>query len=147
MRNIYDYVFYSVYKNTSIINKSIPEWSTIIAISILLALNIFSILLYIEYDIESIGEKVFGAIPLILTGVNYFYFLKNKRYLNILKKYDKTKNNLIYDILILAYACISVFILFSLLEAELKYPLILITVIILSVLITYFMSIKKKETD
>jgi len=78
MSKIYDYVFYSIYRNTSITNKSIPDWSTIIAISILLALNIFSILIYAKYDIESIGEKGFGAIPLILIGINYLYFLKIK---------------------------------------------------------------------
>ena len=78
MHKIYDYVFYSIYRNTGITNKSIPDWSTIIAISILLSMNIFSILIYIKYDIESIGETGFVSIPLLLIGINYLYFLKNK---------------------------------------------------------------------
>tara|TARA_R110002111_G_scaffold85992_1_gene134733 strand:+ start:282 stop:716 length:435 start_codon:yes stop_codon:yes gene_type:complete len=144
MSKIYDYVFYSVYKNTSITNKSIPDWSTIIAISILLAINIFSFLIYVKYDIESIGEKGFGAIPLILTGINYLYFLKNKRYQNILNRFKNQKNKLFWDSIVLTYACVSVFILFYFLEIGLETTLFVTGFIALTGIIPYLFK-KKKE--
>lgn len=144
MSKIYDYVFYSIYRNTSITNKSIPDWSTIIAISILLALNIFSILIYAEYDIEPIGEKGFGAIPLILVGMNYLYFLKNKRYQNILNGFENQQNKLFWDSIVLTYACVSVFILFYILGIELNTTLFVTGFIALTGIIPYLFR-KRKE--
>ena len=144
MSKIYDYVFYSIYRNTSITNKSIPDWSTIIAISILLALNVFSILIYAEYDIESIGEKGFGAIPLVLVGINYLYFLRNDRYKNILNRFKNHRNKLISDSLVLTYACISVFALFYVLGIELKTTLFVTGFIALTGIIPYLLKPKKE---
>ncbi|GAA3592555.1 hypothetical protein Q4Q39_05670 [Flavivirga amylovorans] len=144
MSKIYDYVFYSIYRNTSITNKSIPDWSTTIAISILLALNVFSILIYAEYDIESIGEKGFGAIPLVLVGINYLYFLRNDRYKNILNRFKNHRNKLISDSLVLTYACISVFILFYALRIELKTTLFVTGFIALTGIIPYLFRPKKE---
>ena len=143
MSKIYNYVFFSIYRNTSITNKSIPDWSTIITISILLAINIFSILIYIEYDIESIGEKGFGAIPLLLIGINFLYFLKNKRYQNILNGFKNQQNKLFWDSIVLTYACASVFILFRILEIELKTTLLFTGFIALTGIIPYLLRKKK----
>ena len=145
MNKIYDYIFYSIYKNTSVTNKSIPGWSTIFVISIIIAFNLFSLLIISDFDIKLIGEEGFGIIPLIIIGLNYLYFLNNRRHLDIIKKYEKTENKLIYDILILVYVCFSVFILFRVLDVKIKYPLTLITIIILSALIPYFMKPKKEK--
>ena len=144
MSKIYDYVFYSIYRNTSIINKSIPDWSTIFAISMILAFNVFSILIYIEYDIESIGKKGFGAIPLILIGINYLYFLKNNRYENILNRFENQQNKLFWDSIVLTYACISVFTLFHFLKIELNTTLFMTGFIALTGIIPYLFR-KKKE--
>ncbi len=144
MSKIYDYVFYSIYRNTSITNKSIPDWSTIIAISILLALNIFSILIYAEYDIESIGEKGFGAIPLLLVGINYLYFLKNKRYQNIINGFENHQNKLFWDSIVLTYVCVSVFILFYILGVELNTTLFVTGFIALTGIIPYLFRMKKE---
>lgn len=144
MNKIYDYVFYSIYRNTSITNKSIPDWSTIIAISILLALNIFSILIYIDYDIKSIGKEGFGAIPLILVGLNYLYFLKDKRYIDILNRFENQKNKVFWDSIVLIYACVSVFILFCLLEIELKTTLFITGFVAITALIPVLMKKKNK---
>jgi len=126
-------------------NKSIPGWSTIFVISIIIAFNLFSLLIISDFDIKLIGEEGFGIIPLIIIGLNYLYFLNNRRHLDIIKKYEKTENKLIYDILILVYVCFSVFILFRVLDVKIKYPLTLITIIILSALIPYFMKPKKEK--
>lgn len=144
MSKIYDYVFYSIYRNTSITNKSIPDWSTIIAISMLLANNIFSILIYIEYDIESIGRQGFGIIPIILIGINYLYFLKNKRYQNILNGFKNQQNKLFWDSIVLTYACVSVFILFNILGIELKTTLFITGFVALTGIIPYLFRIKKE---
>ncbi|MBJ6369802.1 hypothetical protein [Snuella sedimenti] len=144
MNKIYDYVFYSIYRNTSITNKSIPDWSTIIVISIILALNIFSILIYAEYDIESIGEEGFGAIPLVLVGINYLYFLRNNRYKNILNRFKNNQNKLLSDSIVLTYACVSVFTLFYVLRIELKTTLFVTGFIALTGIIPYLL-IPKKE--
>ena len=144
MSKVYDYVFYSIYRNTSVINKSIPEWSTIIAISILIALNIFSILIYTEYDIKSIGEEGFGAIPLLLVGINYLYFLRNDRYKNILNGFKTHRNKLLSDSIVLTYACVSVFTLFYALRIELKTTLFVTGFIALTGIIPYLLRPKKE---
>ncbi|TGV00246.1 hypothetical protein [Flavivirga rizhaonensis] len=149
--NFYDYYFYRMYKSTNITNKSIPEWSTIIAISILFAINLFSILISCEYPIESIGEEGFGAIPLIIVALNYFYFLFNKRYLKIIDKYKGSKynSNLFHDTIIVTYACLSIFIIFRVLNADYIYPIGLSLFIIATSLFGYIKSksLNNKDSD
>lgn len=136
---LYDYLFYRIYKSINVTNKSIPEWSTIITISILLAINLFSILLYYQYPIESIGEKGFGLIPLLTVAINYIYFIFNKRYLKIIDNYNNSKfnDNLFHDIIIVTYACLSIFILFKLLEVKKVYTVGVIIFIIATSLYSY----------
>ncbi|GFZ93087.1 hypothetical protein GCM10011531_26400 [Aquaticitalea lipolytica] len=144
MRKIYDYVFFSIYRSLNITNKSIPEWSAIILISLLLFVNIFSILIYIDYDIKSIGKKGFGIITSLLIGLNYLYFLKGKRYLIILNRFDEQKNKLICDSIVLLYACISVFTFLCFLGIELERTSYMTGFVALSALIPFmFTNIKK----
>jgi hypothetical protein len=101
-------------------------------------------LIYAEYDIESIGEKGFGAIPLVLVGINYLYFLKNDRYKNILNRFKNHRNKLISDSLVLTYACISVFTSFYVLGIELKTTLFVTGFIALTGIIPYLFKPKKE---
>jgi len=123
MIKVYDYAYYSLYRNTSIINKSTPKWSTIIALSTLLSFNLISLLIYSKFDVEKIGKNGFGAIPLILIGINYVYFFAGKKHFNILNQFADLKYKLILDTIVLTYACISVFTFIFLLGIELKITL------------------------
>ena len=125
---LYDYIFYRIFKATNITNKSIPEWSTIISMSLILFINIFSVLLFVDYPIEQIGENRFKYSSILIILVHYMIFLRNKRYVKIIDKYDNStrKANIYHDIIIMIYASISVFIFFKLIKIEIKYSILII---------------------
>jgi hypothetical protein len=128
---IVDYLFYRLYKNAIPTNKSIPEWSSIFVISIILSFNIFSIIVLLDYDLKLIGEKSFKTIPLILIGLNYFVFLYKKRYLNIIEHFDQAKNKLIFDILVLLYIIGSILFFFYLANVGIKYWIYIIVFVLI----------------
>jgi hypothetical protein len=76
--------------------------------------------------------------------VSELYFLKNKRYLNILNGFENQQNKLFWDSIVLTYACVSVFILFYILGIELKTTLFVRGFIALNGIIPYLLR-KKKE--
>jgi len=129
---VLDILFYVLYSTSNKTNKSIPEWSTIIAISILFSFNIFSLFVLFNVNIESIGKKGFQLIPIILIGLNWNLFLKKKRYLKILENYSKQKT-ILYTIIVILYVILSISFLFIALEmiAYLGLVLISLTVIII----------------
>ena len=131
MTKIPDYIFYRLYKNSNVTNKSIPEWSSIFVISIILTFNIFSILVLLDYDLKSIGEKGIKIIPLILIGLSYFLFIYKKRYINIIKYFDQTENKLIYDFLVLIYIIGSILFFFYLANVEIKYWIYIIVFVLI----------------
>jgi len=139
MLHFYDYIFYRIYKSTNIINKSIPEWSTIITIATIVSINIFSLIIYFDFPIESIGRNGFGLMPLIIIAIHYFIFLSNKRHRKIISHFNKSKNrnNLFHDILILSYCSVSIYILFNLLGMELKSSMIVISTLAATSTIVY----------
>ncbi|APY07422.1 hypothetical protein BWZ20_03510 [Winogradskyella sp. J14-2] len=112
-------------------NKSIPEWSSIFVISIILTFNIFSILVLLDYDLKSIGEKGIKIIPLILIGLSYFLFIYRKRYINIIKYFDQTENKLIYDFLVLIYIIGSILFFFYLADVGIKYWIYIIVFVLI----------------
>lgn len=126
-----DYLFYRLYKNAIPTNKSIPEWSSIIVISIILTFNIFSVLVLMDYDIKSIGEKGAKTIPLVLIGLNYFCFLYKKRYLKIIERFDQEKKKLIFDILVLLYVIGSILFFFYLANVGIKYWIYIIVFVLI----------------
>jgi len=138
--NFYDYYFYRMFKSTNTVNRSIPEWSSIITIALLLSLNVFSLLLYFDYSIEKIGRNGFKYIILGLIVVHYFYFLFKKRHLKIIEHYQNSKNdkNLLHDFIVLTYTCLSIFILFRQIGMEDKYTIGLCLFVIATSVFGYF---------
>ncbi len=110
MENItYNFYYSRIYKSLNKTNKSIPEWSSMLAISIFLAFNIFTVLGFFNFPFKSIGKIGFFMIPISMAILNYFYFIHTKRYKKIIKKY-KNKKALGFDILILTYIGITFFL-------------------------------------
>ena len=144
MIKIPDYIFYRLYKNSSVTNKSIPEWSSIFIISIALSFNVISVLIFFGFDIELIGKKGFQLIPIIFIGINYFVFLYKKRYLNIINQFDQIENKLIYDILVLLYISGSILIFFYLAEMGIKYWIYIIALILIISQVPNFIKFMKK---
>ena len=113
--NIYDYLYYKLYSFISGTNKSIPEWSTMIFLSVLEFLNIGTIVLLLNLNsIDTITENannIFISLILGLLILNYFIFLLNKRYIKILKKYNRNKS--IFDkggLIVILYVIASILI-------------------------------------
>lgn len=114
--NIYNYVFYKIYKSTSQVNELYPEIATIIFISVMLFLNIFSGLLVFDIAIEKIGLNRIYLLLTIVLGFNFYYFLKNDKYKMIVDEYDKKSTNNFLDIIIFLYPFISFYTSFRLLK-------------------------------
>lgn len=114
--NIFNYVFYKMCKSTAKVNDLSPEIATIIFLSVIMFLNVFSVLLLCNISIENIGRnKIFLLLTLILV-FNFYYFLNNGRYKTILHEYDTQTKNKIWDGLIFLYPFISFYVTFKLLK-------------------------------
>jgi hypothetical protein len=114
--NIFNYVFYKIYKSTSKVNDLFPEIATIIFLSALFFLNISSVILLFDVSIENIGLNGIYLIITIILGFNLYYFLKNNKFKKIVEEFDSKKNILLLDILIFIYPFISFFLCFKLLK-------------------------------
>ena len=123
--NIYEKLYLGIYSSLSRTNKSIPEWSTIISISILLFFNIFTILELINFNFKEVEKNTFKFGILIIIIINWFYFLKGNR---IIKKLRQVKYELkIFEKIIVGMYCYGTIILFFLvLNVGIKYTSITI---------------------
>jgi hypothetical protein len=116
---IYDYFFYELFcfaKKTP--SKDDAEWTTIISISLLQGFNI-DVLLKGNFEIFSnIRKNVFFSdykiMFIFLLIINYFVFIYNGRYKNIVNYYQmENDENFIYGkSIILIYVILSILLLF-----------------------------------
>ncbi len=73
---LFDILFCVLYRNIQRTNKSITEWSTITAISIILLFNLVSILAFLDIPFQAIGKIGMLIVSGSIITANYFYFLK-----------------------------------------------------------------------
>lgn len=130
--NIFEKLYLGIYSSLSRTNKSIPEWSTSILISILFSMNLISILSIINFDFKSIQENSYKLGMILIIIINWFYFLKGNR---IIKKFETVKYELKkYEKIMTGIYCLgTVILLFSSIGGGIKYALI--TAGLLSILI------------
>jgi hypothetical protein len=87
----FDFLFYRLYWwNTKIVLDFSPVFSAILGLSVIQGLNLVFILELLSIGKLSFAENILnnyllvvGIIPLLL---NLFYYIKNKRYLEIISK-------------------------------------------------------------
>lgn len=113
IRNTYYYLYYWIYKMTYRTNRDIIEWSSMIALSVLLYLNITSliILLIPKEVVITFKYEIFYVIGLLLLIMNYFIFIKDRKYLRIVERFKTENKKYFYlkSISILAYIFLSVY--------------------------------------
>ena len=138
--NLYNYIFYRIYKTISRINNVFPEFSTSIYLSILIFINILSIILFIEIPLDKIGlNNIYFGLTIIYV-VNHLYFIKKNRYIKIVENFDKKENSLFLNILILIYPYLSFFLLFKTLKIDNTSTFVTVGVLILIDVIALFSS-------
>lgn len=142
-----DILFYRLFFLANKTNKSIPEWSTIILISILQFFNLISVLLYFDIPIEKIGKDMFRIIPVILIGINWIYFLMTKRYEKILTIPPITRNIKLTDTIIILYVVFSIFFFFTMLKIKIKYLMLTYTLLSIVSFIAYFDGKRRKKRE
>ena len=98
MLRVYDYIFYRFYLLFA--NQSVPIFTAILAVSQHFLFNLISIpiLLYIFFRIEIVNWKFIAdnisklylvLLLLLFLGINLYYFLGKKRYIDIFKRYKR----------------------------------------------------------
>ena len=105
-----------MYKSTAKVNDLSPEIATIIFLSVIMFLNIFSALLLFNISIEIMGRNKIYLLLTIILVFNFYYFLGKNRYKIIIDKYSKKTKNNIWDILIFLYPFISFYVSFKLIK-------------------------------
>ncbi len=140
--NLYNYIFYRIYRTTSRVNNIFPEFSTSIYLSILIFINILSIILLLKIPLERIGLNAIYAGLTIIYVVNHMYFIKNNRYKKIIEQFDKKKGVIFLNVMILIYPYLSFFFLFKILKIDSITTFI--TVGILVLIDAYFYLTKNK---
>lgn len=119
LKKIFEYLFFRIYEVTFRTNKSIPEWSTIILISVMLSINIITVSLFLDIPIFRIGEKGFVAMPLFFVVIGYYYYLRNNRYKILLKEYRNKTIPAYYRFFVLIYELLSFCLFFISLNFDL----------------------------
>ncbi len=138
--NLYNYIFYRIYKTTSRINNIFPEFSTSIYLSILIFINILSIILFMEIPLDRIGlNNIYIGLTIIYV-VNHLYFINKNRYKKIVENFDKKENSFFLNLLILIYPYVSFFLLFKTLKIDNISTFVTIGILILIDIIALFSS-------
>lgn len=89
--NFYDTVYFSTYRKVKIIDKELPEWSTVFLVSIYLCFVFFfppTFMLFSRF--LTYGKLVFAVPLLLLFFFNYLNFIRNKRYDRIISHFSQT---------------------------------------------------------
>lgn len=115
MTKFFDIIFCKIYQWVRALNADdIPQYTALSLYSIFLSLNILSLIGYAYYFIK--GESVPSypklymlALVAIVMAVLYLYFLKNRRYIELNKKYSTTiLNNPVTGMLAIMYIVVSI---------------------------------------
>lgn len=130
MLKIYDYLFYRQYKSIASVNKISPKFSAIIYFSLLIFINVMSILLLFKNSIETIGLNAIYALLTLILVFNFWRY--NKKYKTIIAEFDEINRHRVWNYLVFFYPYISFFILFKILEFE--YSMIVTTIVILFII-------------
>jgi len=105
--NIYHLIYYRIYKATKRTNKDVVEWTSMVALSTLIFLNMATILALIFPDSGKTGLRkdhfILACICLLI--INYFIFIYKGKYLKIYKEYSNIKwtNSFAVGILVILY--------------------------------------------
>jgi len=125
LRLIYEFFFYRFYRWSDFVNRSLNlstyaiMQNALLMISLVWIFNISSVL----YIISALTGFIFQASALLyvvcfctlMIFVNHFYFIKSKRYINIISHFERRetkKMDKMYLIFTLIYMVLSLIILF-----------------------------------
>lgn len=127
IKKAYDFLFYCLFDRIKTTDSEVP---TIIYLSVLLLINIFSIFSNFYFFDSLLTSKffVYGILTFFLI-FNIFYFEKNKYYIKIIKKYNQNKSKYI-NIVGLFYPIVSFLYLMFVFDVDFVY-MIIITVVLL----------------
>ncbi len=130
---MYKFIFYRLYKlailaeNSWSVNIRMPQYVAFFSISILQSFNLLTLYIIFVHGIELINvarlNPILGVIFMsLIYVVNYFLFLKKKKYLNIEKSFDKSssKNKEVKSFLFWFYILFSFTALYIALETLVK---------------------------
>lgn len=94
-----------------------PQYSALLAYTLLLAFNILALGTYIERIVgrfEPFSKVQSFILFLLLLSSLYFYFIKNRRYIQLCKKHKHTLASNRSKAITLAYICLSLSLFLSL---------------------------------
>ena len=128
--NFYNYIFYKIYKSISGVNKFAPEMPTIIWLSLLIMMNVFSGIIFFKIPLEKIGLNNLYIILTFIFVFNFSYFIRKKKYIIIIENYDKEKRKFIFDYAIAIYPFFSFFLFFKSLKIDNSYIFIMLTILL-----------------
>lgn len=110
-RNFYYYLYYSIYKSMKLFrSNTIVEWTAVLAVSILIAMNIFTILDLMALNNSNFTSKFsrfFGQLlGVVVIVINYFVFIKGGKYKKIVEEYDSKQAN--GGLIVMAYVVFTI---------------------------------------
>ena len=142
---LFEYIFFSIYKNTSITNKWNPISSSIGVLIVLVIFNTLTALIRLKAYLDfQLNENIFYVIIAIIVGIFLYHFYSNNKAEEIIEKLNnkRDKNSFWIDLIVLIYACLSIFTFFNLLEVGYETYIILILLIIFTSTYAYLKVVK-----
>jgi hypothetical protein len=121
MKNLYYYIFYRLNKIFRILSfglSDVTEWSALSILSLLEAFNVYVIIMLFELndygDIHFNNKKIAMGIILLFAFINFFVFIKDRRYDSIIRTFTEKKNIAIaYPLIFYTYVFLSIWLMFN----------------------------------
>ena len=90
--NPYYLLYYRIYKATSNTNKDIVEWTSMVALSMLISFNIITLLVLIwPHFLKATNINVSVSVGIFILAINYYIFIFKDKYLKIVNDYSNKK--------------------------------------------------------
>jgi hypothetical protein len=117
--NPYYLLYYRIYKATSRTNKDVVEWTTMIALSLLVFLNLMTLLELIwPHILKGTNKNISILGGLFVLATNYYIFIFKDKYLKIVKDYSNKKklNSFFIGVITIIYIIGSIYFMLHVLR-------------------------------
>jgi hypothetical protein len=116
--NPYYLLYYRIYKATSKTNKDIVEWTSMVALSMIISFNILTLLeLTRPHFLEGTNINVSVTVGIFILAINYYIFIFKDKYFKIVNDYSNKKglNSIFIGIITITYIIGSIYFMLKVL--------------------------------
>ena len=138
MKNIYHYIYFRTYYVISKTNKLSAESSASRLLSVSILLNCMSVYFFLKSPFETKGFYVFLSVGVLLSFLNFKYFMNDKRRNTIITNFKTLEFATFFKYIVDVYPWLSILVVLISTGANFNTILICIGILVVLRLIQFF---------